>query len=518
MRRPLAVIVPFALSILLRIGLHAQLAALQEGAPREIAVTVGKSLIMDSPANVERVSVANGDLADAVAVSPKEILINGKAPGETSLVIWQRGGSRLLFNLTVRASTTRTEAIREQLRRELPGQSVTIDVEDGTVFLRGTVENLTGAERAAAIASTLGKPVNLLNVKVTPVEPQILLRVRFANVDRAASSELGVNIMSTGALNTPGRISTGAFSPPGVDIIGNQTKFTFSDALNVFLFRPDLDLAATIRALQNKRLLEILAEPNVLAINGKLASFLAGGEFPFPTLQGGGAGLGAVTIQFREFGVRLNFLPRLTPRGTIRLQVTPEVSSLDYANALVFQGFTIPGLSTRRVQTEIELEQNQSFVIGGLLDNRVTESLSKIPGLGDIPLLGKLFQSRTLTKNNTELLVMVTPELVRPIPEGQARPDVEMPAPFLEGVSQTVPRTPGIQTTGPVPVRAPRESMPVEELIESEKSTPRLAPAVPPAPQIEFVPIPVVPQTSSTPAVVPTQPVPAPGPAANREL
>src|SRR6185369_9868445 len=154
------------------------------------------------------------------------------------------------------------------------------------------------------------------------------------------------------------------------------------------------------------RMLQILAEPNVLAINGHTASFLAGGEFPYPTLQGGGGGLGAVTIQFREFGVRIAFTPTLTPRGTIRLNVTPEVSSLDYANGLVFQGFTIPGLATRRVQTEIELEAGQSFAIGGLLDNRDTESLSKIPGLGDIPLFGKLFHSRTITKNNTELLVL----------------------------------------------------------------------------------------------------------------
>src|SRR5262249_2398790 len=152
----------------------------------------------------------------------------------------------------------------------------------------------------------------------------------------------------------------------------------------------DINLGATIQALQSKNLLQILAEPNVLAINGHNASFLAGGEFPYPTLQGGGGGLGAVTISFREFGVRINFTPTITPRGTIKLDVTPEVSSLDYANGLVFQGFTIPGLSTRRVQTQIELEDGQSFAIGGLLDNRDTETFAKIPGLGDIPFIGKL--------------------------------------------------------------------------------------------------------------------------------
>jgi pilus assembly protein CpaC len=277
------------------------------------------------------------------------------------------------------------------------------------------------------------------------------------------------------------------------------------DALNVFLFRPDLDLGITIKALQSRRLLEILAEPNVLAINGKQASFLAGGEFPFPTLQGGGAGLGAVTIMFREFGVRLNFLPKITPRGTIRLQVTPEVSSLDYANALTFQGFTIPGLSTRRVQTEIELQPGQAFAIGGLLDNRVTESFNKIPGLGDIPLIGKIFQSRAVSKNNTELLVLVTPELVRPIPEGQARPDITMPLEFLKDAPQVLPRTPGLETTGPVPVKPARETVPVEELMESQKQMPTAPPTVPPP--VEFVPMPVAPRpgqpTASSGAPVP---------------
>lgn len=513
MRAGCAVALFSIVSIFPQVASHGQLAAAARqqipAAARELTVTVGKSIVMDSPVNIERVSVANGEIAEAVAVSPREILINGRAPGETTLVIWQEGNNRLLFDLTVLPSTVRLDAVREQLRKELTDQNVTIEIEEGSVFLRGTVKDLTAAERAVGIAGTLGKPVNLLNVEIPDVEPQILLKVRFANVDRAVSSELGANIMSTGALNTPARTTTGAFSPPTVETTQAGTTFTFTDALNIFLFRPDLNLAATIRALQTRRLLEILAEPNVLAINGRSASFLAGGEFPFPTLQGGGAGLGAVTIQFREFGVRLNFLPRLTPRGTIRLQVTPEVSSLDFANALVFQGFTIPGLSTRRVQTEIELEQNQSFAIGGLLDNRVTESFSKIPGLGDIPLIGKLFQSRALAKNNTELLVLVTPELVRPIPEGQPRPEIEMPLPFIKSAPQHYPRTPGMETTGPVPVKPARQTVPVEQLIESQKTMPVGAPS--PAPQIQFVPVPLPQSNQPAPAAAPSGPPPAAG-------
>jgi pilus assembly protein CpaC len=485
----------------------------QQTGPRELTVTVGKSIVMDSPVNIQRVSVANSELAEAVAVTPREVLINGKRPGETSLIIWQQDGNRLFFDLRIVALVNRTEVVREQLRRELQSQEVTIDVEGENIFLRGTVDDLTSAERAVAIASTLGKPVNLLNVTVPPVDPQILLRVRFADVDRSWSQELGANIFSLGALNTVGRTTTGAFTPPAIEVEQNTATATFTDVLNVFLFRPDLNLGATIKALHARRLLQILAEPNLLTINGKQASFLAGGEFPFPTLQGGGAGLGAVTIQFREFGVRLNFLPTITPRGTIRLRVSPEVSSLDFANALTFQGFTIPGLATRRVQTEVELESGQSFAIGGLLDNRLTDSLSKIPGLGDIPLLGKLFQSRTQNKSNTELLVLVTPEVVRPIPEGQPRPDIPMPSEWLEDARQVLPRTPGIETTGPVPVTPPQKTIPVERLVEIQKETPA-APAQGP---VQFVPVPLYP----TPVVpgpegAPPAATPAPAPAAAR--
>ena len=472
-------------------------------ASRELSVVVGKSVVVDSPVNIQRVSVANPAFAEAVAITPREVLINGKAPGETSLIVWQEGGNRLFFDLRVLATTNRIDAVRRELTQEMAGQDISITLEEGNVFLRGTVKDLVSAERAVAIASTLGKTVNLLNVRVPDVDPQVLLKVRFADVDRGASQELGANLFSTGALNTPGSATVGTFSPPVPgDIRGGNVEFRLTDALNIFLFRPDLNLGATIRALESKRLLQILAEPNLLTANGKLASFLAGGEFPFPTLQGGGGGLGAVTIQFREFGVRLNFLPTMTPRGTIRLQVTPEVSSLDFANALTFQGFTIPALNTRRVQTEVELEDGQSFAIGGLLDNRFTESFSKVPGLGDIPLLGKIFQTRQQTRNHTELLVLVTPEFVRPIPVGQPVPDVQMPKEFMKDVPQQAPRTPGKDATGPVPVKPRQETIPVEQLVEFQKTQPS-APA-PQTPQIQFVPVPLM-----QPAQ-PAQPVPGP--------
>lgn len=492
-----------------------QTAAAQEvhsQAARDLFVTVGKSLVVDSPVNIQRVSVGNGEMAEALAVNPREVLVNGKAVGETSIIIWQQGGNRLFFDLTVRPSGSKVSAIQQQLDRELSGQDIKVSFENDTPFLHGTAKDVTSAERAVAIANTLGKTVNLLHVMVPPTEAQILLKVRFADVDRSYTQDLGINILSTGATNTIGRLTTGQFSPPGLTSTpGQPTQVTYSDLLNIFLFRPDLNLGATIKALESKSVLQILAEPNVLAINGKTASFLAGGEFPYPTLQGGGGGLGAVTIQFREFGVRINFTPVITPRGTIRLQVAPEVSSLDFANGLVFQGFNIPALATRRVTTEIELESGQSFAIGGLLDNRTTEALSKVPGLGNIPLLGKLFQSRAIQKQNSELLVLVTPELVRPVPKGQARPEVKFPAPFMKGTRTDLPATPGMDITGPVPTKPTHESVPVEDLIQSQKALPGAQQQT--APQIQFVPMLTQPGQAPQPMTQPTTPAAPPAPA-----
>jgi len=225
-------------------------------------------------------------------------------------------------------------------------------------------------------------------------------------------------------------------------------------------------------------------------VNGKEASFVSGGQFPFPMVQSGSA-VGAVTIMWKEYGIRLNFLPDITPQGTIRLQVAPEVSALDYSNSVTISGFTVPSLTTRRVQTEVELDNGQSFVIAGLLDNEITQTLSKIPGIGDIPLLGKLFQSKTITKSNTELLVIVTPELVRPIPQGQPAPALNTPVPFMTSNSNLPMRQPGMEQTGPVPVKPAVDSLPAEELMMQRQKGQAAPPANPT--QFQLVPIPVTP-------------------------
>jgi pilus assembly protein CpaC len=324
-------------------------------------------------------------------------------------------------------------------------------------------------------------------------------------VDRSVTSELGANIISTGATNTVGRITTGQFMPPAPAAVGGGTNtFTLNDALNIFLFRRDLNLATTIRAMETRGLAEILAEPNVLAINGKPANFLAGGEFPYPILQGGGGGIGTVTVAFREFGVRIGFLPVVTPRGTIRLDVAPEVSSLDYAAGFTYQGFTIPGLATRRVETEVELETGQSFAIGGLLDKRLTQTMEKIPLLASIPVLGKLFQSRSLTKSNNELLVIVTPQIVKPVPAGKI-PVPAMPVPLWGDTN--APQTPNPNPVQPAAAPA-GERIPYEQLLqqlkmESEMKLQQGGGNLSTWPGAQPLPMPAMGQKPSTPSAAP---------------
>lgn len=461
------------------------LAEAQAESPNELPIVAGKSAVVSSQQPIERVSVGFGDIAEAKVLGPTEVLVNAKSPGSTSLIIWQEGGGKLFFDVNVLPNRfladTRLDALRREIRRELPDQQITLTAEGDSVFLRGTAKDMTTVDRAVSIASTMGKVVNLLYVAVPDPEAQILLRVRFASLDRTLENQLGLNLFSTGLANTLGSVTTQQF--PGPTIAQNPqqnspaTPFAFSDLLNIFLFRKDINLGATIKALENKGVLQVLAEPNVLAENGKQGSFLAGGEFPYPVAQGGGvAGNVAITVQFREFGVRLDFVPTVTPRGSIHLEVAPEVSSLDFTNGLAINGFNIPSLISRKVRSEVELEEGQSFVIGGLLDKRVTDTFEKVPFIGDIPVLGKFFQSRGRNQQNTELVVIVTPELVRPIPAGATLPGVPAPEPFLPSSPDSSVRNPASSGAGPAsaPSGQPAKTIPVETLIRSQRRDPQL--------------------------------------------
>lgn len=451
-------------------------AATSQDSTNDLSLAVGKSVVLDLARPVTRIVVGLGDYAMAQAVSPTQILLSGKAPGETSLIIWDQSGGRQFFNVTVRASSFASndtlDGVRRELRAELPGQNVRVSQDNGVIFLRGTVSNLNSSDRAVMIASTAGKVVNLLNVNVPASEPQILLKVRFCSIDRTKEKQLGINIFSTGFGNTIGGISTNQYTAtsvtPGVG--GAAPSLSSVNPLNLFAFYPGINLGVTIQALEEKGLAEVLAEPNVMAKNGHQASFLAGGQYPYPVAQSGATGGAAapITIQYKEYGVLLTFLPTITNRGTIRLQVAPEVSALDYANAVNIGGATVPALTVRRVKTEVELSDGQSFVIGGLLDNRETDNFEKIPFLGDIPILGRFFQSMQRTKSNTELIVIVTPEIVNPIDAGTPLPELKYPEGFIPPNSPIPMHTPDTKAPGTAPPPPPA-TIPVEKLVESMK-------------------------------------------------
>jgi pilus assembly protein CpaC len=441
----------------------------------DLSVAVGKTVLVDCQWPVARVAIGLGEVAEVHATSPNEIMVEGKALGETSLIIWDTHGGRQFFNVTVRASMAglndSLDAIRRELRTELPGENLKVSSEGGSIFLRGTVKDLTGSARAVKIASMGGKVINLLNVDVPASEPQILLKVRFISVDRSKETQLGVNFFNLGAGNFIGGVTTGQFTPPGITLPvgGSSVAVTNGSGLNLSGFYPGLGLGATIQAVETKIGAQVLAEPNLLAANGKEASFLAGGEYPYPMVQGGTAGsAAAISIMFKEYGIRLNFIPTVTPRGTIRLQVAPEVSALDFSNAVEISGFEVPAITERKVNTEVELADGQSFVIGGLLDNTESDTFMKIPFLGDIPILGKFFQSMQKTKANTELIVIVTPEIVAPIPAGDPLPSLKFPAKFMPPNSGIPMNNPDAKTAANTLAPAP-PTVPIEKLIESMK-------------------------------------------------
>ncbi len=407
--------------------LPAQSPATQGSAP--LRVMVGKSLLINTTERLKRISITDPAIAFAQVITPTQILVHGKSPGEVSLLIWDELERSRSFDLRVDVDVS---ACAEEEHRVFPDEQITVTPSRAAIVLSGHVSTEDVAKRAGELASAYSpKVVNVLTFG--PVGAQeVLLQVKFAEVDRTALTQIGVNFLSNGAANNIGTITTGQFGGFGPQTLTTQngtttsTGQTLNNVLNLFIFRPDINFGAVIEALETKNLLQILAEPNLIAVNGKKASFLAGGQFPFPIVQPG-AGFTAVTISFKEFGVRLEFTPVITPNGNIHLTVAPEVSTLDFANALTISGFTVPALSTRKAETEFEVQDGQSFVIAGLMDNRVTDIYNKIPGLGDIPILGNFFRSKSLQKSNSELMVLCTVRRISPTTEPPVPPKNAQP-------------------------------------------------------------------------------------------
>jgi pilus assembly protein CpaC len=402
----------------------------------DITLLEGRGELVTFRQDVTKVAISEPKIADAVVISPREVMVNAKGPGRATLVIWETGADPARYEIYVTKDTTDWDTFTKSIS-DSAGSPISVTGTGETIVLSGAVKSAEDSKRLAGMAQTRAKTVINLLQAPPPAEPrQIMLAVKFAAIDRVALTQIGFNLFSTND-KMIGATSTEQFTPPRFSQLqpaSTGQTVNFSDLLNLFVFRPDLNIGATIKALQDNNLLQILAEPNLITLEGKDASFLAGGSFPFPTITTtptGGATAPVITVQFKPFGVKLDFTPTVTPQGSIDLKVAPEVSSLDYANAVTLQGFTIPALSQRRAETEVILKDGESFAIAGLIDNRVIETLSKVPGLGDLPVLGKLFRSRSTQKSTDELLVVVTAHFVKPLsPEEKAKlPD--MPATFL---------------------------------------------------------------------------------------
>jgi len=380
-----------------------------------ITVSRGSSAVVNHPTTLERVLITDPDVADAVPVSGTEVVLNGNQAGSTTLLLWGLDGSRATYTVRVVVNAVYLE---EELSRLLPGSGIRASSAGNSVVLSGEGVDPRVAERALVLAQSLSNGVEVVDHISVPERAQILLRVRLAEVNRSAVQNIGSRFVWMDPNNlrgdVEGSIGAGGFSG---NYLGQGPDVTFSDAVNFYFFHQPSNVAAFLRALREEGAFQSLAEPNLLAFPGEEASFLAGGEFPFPVVQGQ---TGAVTVDFREFGVRLNFTPEITNSGAIRLRVAPEVSQLDFGAGLTLQGFTIPVLLSRRVETVIELQEGQTFAIAGLMDSQSARTNSKIPFLGEIPIIGALFQSREVRDAQTELLVMVTPQLV--YPQDQAPP------------------------------------------------------------------------------------------------
>ena len=423
-----------------------------------VVLTAGRSTVLGSDFDITRIAVTNPAVADAMVVQPREILIDGKSAGTVSLIVWGTG-RRAQYDVVVEPGVT---TLQQKLQALFPGEDITATLNDEALILSGRVSSTAVMLKAGEIAQASAAKVRVINLLQLPGGPgsqQVMLQVRFAEVNRKAVQELGVNLFMgpNGENDYVARTTTGQYTAPGV----TPGSTTLSDVLNLFVMNTKYNVGVVIKALQQKGYFQSLAEPNLIAYNGQEASFLAGGEFPVPVVQGGGVGLGnAVTIQWKEYGVKLKFTPTIAG-DTIRLKVRPEVSSLDFNSGITLSGFRVPALLTRFAETDVELRDGQTFAIAGLLHNTAQEVGSKVPILGSIPIIGALFRSKSDTKEQTELMVLVTPQLVRPLDPDEVPPLPITPKRFLpsepgapqkDGMMDAPPAQSGVapKPTGPI--------------------------------------------------------------------
>jgi pilus assembly protein CpaC len=392
---------------------------IESTASQKINLTVGKSTLLQSPTQVKRVSLVAPETADAMVITPHQIQLTGKAPGITNLTLWGTD-NKVIAVIDVEVSPDLSR-LKENLHKIFPEEKeIKVSATHDYLTLAGTVSSTTSLSQVLALAGTyapLGeeKKPRIINLLEVAGVHQVMLEVRVAEVSRSLLRRMGFNwaYVSSSGRNI------------GVSLLNNLTNLQggfpstgsgVSDKINaIFRFvSSDTTWTVFIDALKEEGLLKVLAEPTLITLSGKTANFLAGGEFPVPVPQSGVAGL-TITVEYKPFGVALSFTPTVLSNKKISMQVAPEVSDLDFSNAIQISGFVVPSIATRRVATVIELNDGQSFAIAGLLKDDVRQIVTKYPILGDIPVLGTLFRSSSFQKNETELIVIVTPHLVKPL-------------------------------------------------------------------------------------------------------
>ena len=404
-----------------------------------INVLVGQSRVINFDRTIGRFSVSNPEIAEAVLVAPDQVLVNGKAFGQVNFIAWEQSGKEfLVFDVFVRANLS---LIDSQIRALFPKEDIRLSQANGSVVMSGSVSDpKTGAQAQSVVEAAGFKTVNMLASPVKAAQ-QVQLQVRVAEVSRNRLRDYGTSYMTgKGGTATYTNSGSGPSALTDFNTADHLVESTVSSALNIFFLNNPAGIAAMLRAVRQNGAARTLAEPNLIAMDGEQASFLAGGEFPVPVIQAG-SDKAAVTIVFKEYGVRLNFKPTIIDEDHIRLEMEPEVSTIDFANGVKFQGFLIPALKTRRAKTGIELRDGQSFALAGLLNNQETQSFSKIPVISDVPVLGNLFKSKSFQKEETELMFIVTAQMVKPM-----NPD---DLPRMRGVDGLKSRSPlGVEPKG----------------------------------------------------------------------
>ena len=402
-----------------------------EGTP--VHVLLGRSIMFETPRRLKRVYVSNPLVINSFTASPTQIVVTAKTPGISNLILWDEAGQSQTYLVS---ADTDVANLQQEIHAAMPNDDIKVEAQQDRISLSGTAWNDASSEAAFKLASLYTKTVVNSVVVRQPHIRQVKLKVQIIEVDRSKIDSLGINIFSQGKNTSAAQ--TGQFPSVGTTTTtttsGTATPPTLSisNPLNLLFYNSSLNLGVTIQDLANKQVLQILAEPTITTLSGQKASFLSGGEFPFPVVQGSSGGTTSITIQFRSYGVKLEFTPIVTDDGTIQLKVMPEVSALDFTNAVTISGYTIPAIATRRADTQVELRDGQSFAISGLLDHRTTDILSKMPGIGDVPVLGQLFRSKNINHSTVELVVIVTPTIVDPLTDTTEPWEPKLPVPLLD--------------------------------------------------------------------------------------